>query len=95
MDKSTCFVGQTVHFTCNGKGRGGHYHVTAVVTKVNSKNALLTEKERSYRPGSRWNWPIELLTSDVEYEAQCARSRAAYQAGGVQAVMAVWLEKAK
>jgi hypothetical protein len=87
MDKSTCFVGQTVHFTCNGKGRGGHYHVTAVVTKVNAKNALLTEKARSYAPGTRWNWPIELLTSEEEYEAKCARSRAAYQAGGVQAVI--------
>ena len=90
MDKSACFVGQTVHFTCNGKGRGGHYHVTAVVTKVNRKTAHLTEKERSYRPGSLWIWPLELLTSEEEYEAKCARSRAAYEAGGVQAVIKEW-----
>lgn len=25
MLKSECFVGQRVHFTCNGRGRGGHY----------------------------------------------------------------------
>jgi hypothetical protein len=87
MDKSACFVGQTVHFTCNGKGRGGHYHVTAVVTKVNSKNALLTEKERSYWPGSRWNWPIADLTSEEEYAAKCARTAAAYKAGGASAVI--------
>lgn len=93
MDKSACYVGQTVHFTCNGRGRGGHYFVTAVVTKVNSKNALLTEKERSYRPGTRWNWPIELLTSHEDYEAMCARSRAAYKAGGAAAVIQAVMEE--
>jgi len=90
MDKAACYKGQTVHFTCNGRGRGGHYHVTAIVTKVNSKNALLTEKERSYSPGTRWNWPIELLTSDEDYQSKCAASRAAYQAGGIQAVIKEW-----
>jgi len=90
MLKSNCSVGQIVHFTCNGRGRGGHYHVTAMVTKVNSKNALLTEQPRSYSPGTRWNWPIELLQSAEDYEAQCARSREAYKAGGIAAVIKVW-----
>ena len=92
MDKSALKIGDTVHFTCNGRGRGGHYHVTAVVTKVNTKNALLTEKARSYAPGTRWNWPIELLESEAEYEAKCARSRAAYQAGGIEAVIKEYLK---
>lgn len=87
MDKSSCVKGQTVHFTCNGRGRGGHYHVTGIVTKVNSKNALITEAKGSYSPGTRWNWPIELLTSEEEYAASCARTAAAYKAGGVQAVI--------
>jgi len=51
-------IGDKIEFTCNGKGRGGHYHVTAIVTKVNRKNVLASEAERSYRPGTRWNWPI-------------------------------------
>lgn len=87
MLKQNLSVGDTVHFTCNGRGRGGHYHVTAIVTKVNSKNALLTEKDRSYSPGTRWNWPIELLTSEEEYAAKCARTAAAYKAGGIDALM--------
>ena len=67
MLKTECFVGQTVHFTCNGRGRGGHYCVTAIVTKVNQKNALLTEAEGSYWPNSKWSWPIEdLLTREQD-----------------------------
>ena len=69
MDKSSCFVGQIVHFTCNGRGRGGHYSVRAEVTKVNSKNALLTELKGSYSPGTRWNWPIADLLTDEQDKA--------------------------
>ena len=69
MDKSECFVDQIVHFTSNGRGRGGHYTVRAQVTKVNSKNALLTEIEGSYWPGSKWNWPIADLRTHKQDEA--------------------------
>lgn len=66
MLKSECFVGQVVRFTCNGRGRGGHYGVVAVVTKVNQKNALLTEAPGSYWPGSKWSWPIENLRTEEQ-----------------------------
>lgn len=73
MHKSECFVGQTVRFTCNGRdnqgSRGGHYSVKAVVTKVNSKNALLTELQGTYRPGSKWNWPISELRTEEQDRA--------------------------
>ena len=95
MDKSACTVGSVVHFTCDGRGRGGHYHVTGTVTEVKRKNALIRENSRSYQPGKIWLWPIELLSSEAEYEAQCARSRAAYEAGGVQAVIDLHLKEAK
>jgi len=48
-------VGDTIKFTCNGRGRGGHYHVTARVTKVNAKTLNATEALRSYSPGTLWN----------------------------------------
>lgn len=48
-------VGDKVSFTCNGRGRGGHYNVTAFVTKVNRKTFKATEAERSYSPGTLWN----------------------------------------
>jgi hypothetical protein len=51
-------VGDLIEFTCNGKGRGGHYHVTAVVTKINRKTVDATEYERSYRPGTLWRMPL-------------------------------------
>lgn len=92
MLKSNCKIGDIVHFTCNGRGRGGHYHVTVIVTKVNSKNALLTEQPRSYSPGTRWNWPISDLTSAEDYEAQCARSREAYKQGGIEGLVKAWIE---
>jgi hypothetical protein len=69
MKTSECHVGQIVHFTCNGQGRGGHYSVMAVVTKVNRVNALLTELPRSYKPGARWNWPIEDLWNEEQDRA--------------------------
>ena len=47
--------GDVIQFTCNGRGRGGHYNVTATVTKVNRKTVKATERERSYRPGTLWN----------------------------------------
>lgn len=46
------YVGDKVEFTCNGRGRGGHYHVTAVVTKINRKTFQATEADKSYRPGT-------------------------------------------
>jgi hypothetical protein len=51
---STLAVGDQVEFTCNRRGRGGHYHVTAIVTKINRKTFQATEAERSYRPGTPW-----------------------------------------
>lgn len=70
MNKSECFVGQIVNFTCNGRdsrgGRGGHYAVRAVVTKVNRKNAELTEVKGTYRPGALWIWPIEDLRTEAQ-----------------------------
>lgn len=48
-------VGDVITFTCNGAGRGGHYGVTATVTKVKAKTFDATERERSYRPGTLWN----------------------------------------
>lgn len=50
-------VGDVVEFTCNGNGRGGHYSVLAIVSKVKRKTVDLTEADRSYRPGTRWNIP--------------------------------------
>lgn len=47
-------VGKVVVFTCNGSGRGGHYQVTATVTKVNRKTVKAVEANRSYRPGTNW-----------------------------------------
>ena len=48
-------VGDTVGFTCNGRGRGGHYRVTAKITKVNPKTLKLIEALNSYSPGTLWN----------------------------------------
>lgn len=90
MDKSSCFVGQIVHFTCdsaNARRRGGHFHVTAEVVKVSRKNAMVKEVQGSYSPGMRWYWPIDRLKSEEQYEAECVRSRAAYQAGGLNALI--------
>lgn len=53
-DPETVQIGDTIEFSCNGRGRAGHYRVTAVVTKVNRKTVCATEKERSYRPGTLW-----------------------------------------
>ena len=48
-------VGDTAGFMCNGRGRGGHFSVTAKITKVNSKTLKLVESPGSYSPGTRWN----------------------------------------
>lgn len=73
MLKSECFVGQIVHFTCNGRdaqgSRGGHYGVKGVVTKVKQKNALITEVKGTYRPGALWDWPIEKLRTEEQDKA--------------------------
>jgi len=50
-------VGDKIEFTCNGQRRGGHYHVSAVVTKVNRKTVDATEAKRSYLPGTLWDMP--------------------------------------
>jgi hypothetical protein len=47
-------VGDVVSFACNGRGRGGHYNVTARITKINKKTFAATELPRSYRPGTLW-----------------------------------------
>lgn len=47
-------VGDKVTFLCNGKGRGGHYRVSGIVTKVNAKTVDLTEAPGSYKPGTLW-----------------------------------------
>lgn len=56
-------VGDVVHFTCNGRGRGGHFNVTARVTKVNKKTFKATELPRSYSPGTLWNVSISEETA--------------------------------
>ena len=50
--------GDTIEFTCNGKGRGGHYNVTALVTKVMPKKIWAIEANGSYRPGTLWTLPL-------------------------------------
>ena len=52
-------VGDIVEFTCNGKGRGEHYHVTAKVTGIKRKTFDATEYIRSYSPGTRWNLKLD------------------------------------
>lgn len=54
-------VGDKVSFSCNGSGRGGHYSVTAIVTKLNKKTFKATEAEKSYRPGTPWR-----ISKDIE-----------------------------
>jgi hypothetical protein len=52
-------VGDRFDFSCNGSGRGGHYRVGAIVTKVNRKTVAATEAERSYSPGTLWRVTID------------------------------------
>lgn len=47
-------LGDVVNFRCNGRGRGGHFNVTARITKVNKKTFKATELPRSYSPGTPW-----------------------------------------
>lgn len=54
--------GDRVSFTCNGRGRGGHFHVTAIIAKVNRKTVVAVEAERSYSPGTTWRVSKESLT---------------------------------
>ncbi len=51
--------GDHVEFLCNGRGRGGHVRVFAVVTKVNRKTFKATEWNGSYAPGTSWTVNIE------------------------------------
>lgn len=53
--------GVVIEFTCNGRGRGGHYFVTATVTKVNRKTVAAVECNRSYSPGTRWSVSKEFI----------------------------------
>jgi hypothetical protein len=46
--------GDRISFACNGRGRGGHFNVTAVVSRVNRKTVSATEAPRSYSPGTLW-----------------------------------------
>lgn len=50
----TIQTGDRIEFTCDGAGRGGHYNVSAIVTKVNRKTLKAIEEEYSYRPGTKW-----------------------------------------
>ena len=50
----TIQIGDRIEFTCNGAGRAGHYGVSAIVTKVNSKTLKANEEEYSYSPGTKW-----------------------------------------
>lgn len=52
-------VGDKVEFTCNGRGRGGHYHVTAIVTNINRKTFEAIEADKSYNPGTLWRLRLE------------------------------------
>lgn len=52
-------VGDTVTFSCNGRGRGGHYHVTSIVTDIKSKTFLSIESHGSYRPGTIWKMSLD------------------------------------
>lgn len=47
-------VGDTIRFSCNGRGRGGHYAVYATISKVNTKTVDAVEDKGSYRPGTNW-----------------------------------------
>lgn len=46
--------GDIIYFLCRGNGRGGHYSVTAKVTKVNRITIEATECVRSYGSGAQW-----------------------------------------
>ena len=61
-------VGDIFHFTCNGSGRGGHYTVYAMVTKVNRKTVAATEQPRSYKPGTLWRVSINEEQSAWQYK---------------------------
>jgi hypothetical protein len=47
-------VGDSVRFICNDAGRGGHYNVTGVITKINRKTIEVTESAGSYKPKTPW-----------------------------------------
>ena len=52
-------VGDKVRFTCNGRGRGGHYYVTAIVTNINRKTFDAIEADKSYHPGTLWRLRLD------------------------------------
>ena len=66
-DPKDLVVGEEFHFTCNGRGRGGHYSVFAKVTKVNRKTVAALELPRSYWPGTRWSVSISELNPAYKY----------------------------
>ena len=47
-------IGDKIKFLCNGRGRGGHYSVFAIVDKINKKTIKCTEAGKSYLPGTPW-----------------------------------------
>ena len=66
-DRRAVTPGAKVKFTCNGRGRGGHYNVTAVVTQVRAKSFDVIEAERSYRPGTNWRISFNLSDDETVY----------------------------
>jgi len=47
-------IGDTIRFSCNGSGRGGHFTVYATIRKINTKTIVAVENKGSYRPGTNW-----------------------------------------
>ena len=73
-------VGDRVSFACNGRGRGGHYTVYGVITKVNRKTYAITERQGSYRPGTLWAWPKELVRLEADHNKEMAAFAQAFMA---------------
>lgn len=58
IDRSTLKVGDKFETWYTGRGRGGHYRMRLVVTKVNRKTINCTECDGSYGTGTLWQLPI-------------------------------------
>lgn len=52
-------IGDIIEFICNGNGRGGHYSVSATITKIKRVTFDCTENPGSYYPGTRWNLRLD------------------------------------
>lgn len=62
----TVNIGDKVGFSCNGKGRGGHYHVTVIITKFNRKTFDGVEASNSYKPGTLWRVNYNQIINTVD-----------------------------